>query len=245
MKAWIAFWNILLKDMRSYYLKPPNISWGLIFPLAWTAMFFVRSGRGLESIPDLLPGLMSVSVLFGTTSMLAVTVTFEKKGRSFERLLLAPIPLEVLMLAKTTGAILFGAANAFVPLAVASLLTDLSGIAWLTLIPAVVLIAVSSTFLGLFIAVSVSEVFEAQTFSNFFRFPMIFLCGLFFPVGHLPIWLRPLSYALPLTYGADVLHGSIGLSAQMPFLIDFIVLGCFCGALFAVSLRNIQSKWIV
>ena len=45
--------------------------------------------------------------------------------------------------------------------------------------PAVVLIAVASTFLGLFIAIAVSEVFEAQTFSNFFRFPMIFLCGLF------------------------------------------------------------------
>jgi ABC-2 type transport system permease protein len=245
MKAWIAFWSILLKDMRSYYLKPPNISWGLVFPLAWTAMFFIRSGRGLESVPDLLPGLMSVSVLFGTTSMLAVTVTFEKKGRSFERLLLAPIPLEALMLAKTTGAILFGAANAFVPLAMALLLTDLSGIAWLTLIPAVVLIAVSSAFLGLFIAVSVSEVFEAQTFSNFFRFPMIFLCGLFFPIAHLPIWLRPLSYALPLTYGADVMHASIGGTGRMPFLIDFIILGCFCAALFAVSLRNIRRKWIV
>lgn len=245
MKVWIAFWSILLKDMRSYYLKPPNISWGLVFPLAWTAMFFIRSGRGLESVPDLLPGLMSVSVLFGTTSMLAVTVTFEKKGRSFERLLLAPIPLEALMLAKTTGAILFGTANAFVPLAMASLLTDLSGIAWLTLIPAVVLIAVSSTFLGLLIAVSVSEVFEAQTFSNFFRFPMIFLCGLFFPVATLPIWLRPLSYALPLTYGADIMHGSIGGTGRMPFVLDFIVLGCFCGALFAVSLRNIRRKWIV
>jgi len=26
MKRWIAFWNILLKDVRTYYLKPPNIS---------------------------------------------------------------------------------------------------------------------------------------------------------------------------------------------------------------------------
>ena len=69
----------------------------------------------LESILSLLPGVVAVSILFGTTSMLAVTVTFEKKNRSFERLLLAPIPLELLMLAKTGGAILFGVANAFVP----------------------------------------------------------------------------------------------------------------------------------
>lgn len=102
--------------MRTYYLKPPNISWGLIFPLAWTGMFFSKSGSGLGSITMLLPGVVAVSILFGTTSMLAVTVTFEKKNRSFERLLLAPIPLELLMLAKTSGAILCGVANAFVPL---------------------------------------------------------------------------------------------------------------------------------
>jgi len=41
------------KDLRAYYLKPPNTSWGLIFPLAWTGMFFIRSGSGLDSIPAL------------------------------------------------------------------------------------------------------------------------------------------------------------------------------------------------
>jgi len=245
MKAWIAYWNILSKDMRSYYLKPPNISWGLVFPLAWTAMFFIRSGSGLDSIAALLPGVMAVSVLFGTTSMLAVTVTFEKKGRSFERLLLAPISLELLMLAKTTGAILFGVANAFVPVLMAAFLADLSGVNWATLLPAVFLIAISSTFLGLFIAVSVSEVFEAQTFSNFFRFPMIFLCGLFVPIEQLPVWLRPFSYALPLTYGADVLHASIHRPSNMPLPLDFVMLAAFCALLFGISLRNIRKKWII
>ena len=244
MKLWTAFLSILAKDMRTYYLKPPNISWGIIFPLAWTGMFFVRSGSGLESIPTLLPGVVAVSVLFGTTSMLAVTVTFEKKNRSFERLLLAPIPLELLMLAKTSGAILFGMANAFVPVIMATFLADLSGLAWGTFVPAVALIAVASTFLGLFIAVAVSEVFEAQTFSNFLRFPMIFLCGLFFPIAKLPVFLRPLSYALPLTYGADLLHGSVHGAHSMPFALDLAVLGAFCVALFAASLVNIRRKWI-
>ena len=160
MKAWIAFWNILVKDMRSYYLKPPNISWGLLFPLVWIVMFFVRSGLGIESLPDLLPGLVALSILFGTTSVLSVTVTFEKKGRSFERLLLAPISLEALMMAKTSGAILFGSINALLPIFIAMFLTDLSAINWTVLVPAMVLIAISSTFLGLFIAVSVKEVFE-------------------------------------------------------------------------------------
>ncbi|MFW6202844.1 MAG: ABC transporter permease, partial [Marinilabilia sp.] len=72
MKQWIAFWNIVWKDMRGYYLKPPNISWGLIFPLAWTLMFFIRSGSGMEDVIEILPGVMGISILFGTTSMLAV-----------------------------------------------------------------------------------------------------------------------------------------------------------------------------
>ena len=159
MKRWIAFWNILVKDMRAYYLKPPNISWGLIFPFAWTAMFFIKSGGS-------------------------------------------------------------------------------------AVIPAVALIAVSSTFMGLFIAVSVSEVFEAQTFSNFFRFPMVFLCGLFFPIDRLPLVLKPLSYVLPLTYGADILHRAFNGKGAMPIPVDFGLLLLFCLLLFAISLRNIRSRWI-
>jgi ABC-2 type transport system permease protein len=245
MKSWIAFWNILLKDIRTYYLKPPNVSWGIIFPLAWTGMFFIKSGSGLESISTLLPGVVAVSILFGTTSMLAVTVTFEKKNHSFERLLLAPIALELLMLAKTSGAILFGTANAFVPVVMAAFLIDLSHVAWGAFAPAVFLIAVASTFLGLFIAVAVSEVFEAQTFSNFFRFPMIFLCGLFFPIEKLPVFLKPFSYAFPLTYGTDVLHGALHGGNTMPFSLNLVILCVFCIGLFAISLHNIRRRWIV
>jgi ABC-2 type transport system permease protein len=244
MNHWIAFWNIVLKDMRAYYLKPPNISWGIIFPIAWTGMFFIKAGGGVQQVLPLLPGLVAISILFGTTSMLAVTVTFEKKARSFERLLLAPIPLEILMLAKTGGAILFGIANALVPLALAAVMTDLSQVQWSAVVPAVTLIAMVSTFLGLFIAVSVSEIFEAQTFSNFFRFPMIFLCGLFFPVEALPTFLRPLSYLLPLTYGADILHGAMHQNNKMPLPLDFALIGVFCIGLFLISIKNIQRKWI-
>ena len=245
MRIWIAFWNILIKDMRTYYLKPPNVSWGILFPLAWTGMFFIKSGSDPQSIATLLPGVVAVSILFGTTSMLAVTVTFEKKSRSFERLLLAPIPLEILMLAKTGGAIIFGSANALVPILLAGFLVDLSQVAWAVFAPAIIMIATASTFLGLFIAVAVSEVFEAQTFSNFFRFPMIFLCGLFFPVAKLPVFLRPLSYALPLTYGADALHGAVHGRHNLPFAFDLALLAAFCAVLFGASLWNIRRKWIV
>jgi len=79
---------------------------------------------------------------------------------------------------------------------------------------------IAGLVLGLFIAVSVSEIFEAQTFSNFFSFPMIFLCGLFFPLDGLPLLLGPLCYILPLTYSADMLHGAFNGRIVKPFWVD-------------------------
>lgn len=247
MKTCIAFWNILKKDIQNYYLKPPNISWGIIFPLSWTLMQLIRStgGMNLSDIRGLLPGLMAMSVLFGTTSMLAVTITFERKGRSFDRLLLAPISLSTMVAAKLSGAILFGLFNAFVPVLFAAFFVNLSGINWGAVLLAIFLIAVTSTLLGLMIAVSAKEIFEAQTFSNFFRFPMLFLCGLFLPISSLPVFLRPVSYLLPLTYGTDLLSGAIlGTGALSPVLCILILLA-FAAALFAFCQYNIRRKWIL
>ena len=243
MRESIDFWAILSKDMKTYYLKPPNISWGLLFPISWTLMFFIRTQSAID-IKELLPGVMGLSILFGATSMLAVTITFERKSRSFERLLLAPISLNILMLAKTSGAILFGIVNALVPVFFASFLIDLSGVDWVVLFLAIVLIAATSTFLGLYIAVSASEVFEAQTFSNFFRFPMMFLCGLFIPVENLPAWLQPVSYCLPLTYGADMLRGAINGTTMFSIMDEFLILCVFSMGLFWYSTQNIKKKWI-
>lgn len=247
MKTWIAFWNILKKDIQNYYLKPPNISWGIIFPLSWTLMQLIRSSGGINmsDIRTLLPGLMAMSVLFGTTSMLAVTITFERKGRSFDRLLLAPISLSTMVAAKISGAILFGLFNAFVPVLFASFFIDLAGINWGAVLLAVFLIAVTSTLLGLMIAVSAKEVFEAQTFSNFFRFPMLFLCGLFLPISSLPVFLRPLSYLLPLTYGTDLLSGAILGAGMLPPVLCVLLLLAFAAGLFAFCQYNIRRKWIL
>lgn len=246
MNSWIAFWNILKKDIRNYYLKPPNISWGIIFPLSWTLMQLIRTPQAQSvNIRELLPGLMGMSILFGTTSMLAVTITFERRGRSFERLLLAPISMTTMVLAKISGAILFGVGIAFSPILFTAFLIDLSGINWGIVMISILLIATTSTLLGLAIAISSKEVFEAQTYSNFFRFPMLFLSGLFLPIEKLPAFLRPVSYCLPLTYGVDMLNGAIMHSGCINTWVNFLVLIAFGLLLFIYCQWSIKRKWIL
>jgi ABC-2 type transport system permease protein len=244
MRSLIAFWSILLKDMKNYYLKPPNISWGIIFPFAWMMMFFLRSGKAF-SIEEIFAGIVAMSILFGTTSMLAVTITFERKAKSFDRLLLAPISTEILVFSKISGAVVFGIINSFIPVLI-SVLYFKSGVSnWYLLFIGILLLSIVSTLLGLSIAVSAREVFEAQTFSNFFRFPMIFLCGLFIPIASLPVYIRPLSFILPITYGVDILKYSISNDNFISLPINIIVLIVFCVGLFYFSIFNIRRKWIV
>ena len=244
METLIAFWSILRKDIKNYYLKPPNISWGIIFPLSWTLMQLIRSSGNI-GIVELLPGLMGMSVLFGTTSMLAVTITFERKSSSFDRLLLAPISIGILVLAKILGAILFGIFNAFMPVIFVAFLVNLNGIKWSLTLIAVILIAVTSALLGLLVAVSVEEVFEAQTLSNFFRFPMLFLCGLFIPLDRLPILLKPISFSLPLTYGVDMLNSAVMGISNFNTLFSIFLMFVFIILLFYLCKRNIEKKWIL
>jgi len=244
MKQNIAFWNILLKDMRNYYLKPPNISWGIIFPFAWMLMLFVKTKTAFN-IEEVFSGIVAISILFGTTSMLSVTITFERKSRSFERLLLAPISMELLVTAKITGAILFGIFNSIIPVLLSVLYFKAVVVNWPMLITGIILLSIISTLLGLFISVSAKEVFEAQTYSNFFRFPMIFLCGLFIPVAALPVFIQPLSYLLPVTYGVDILKYSITGNNAVSLLLDLTLLIFFCFLLFYSSLNNIRKKWII
>jgi ABC-2 type transport system permease protein len=73
---------------------------------------------------------------------------------------------------------------------------------------------------------------------------MIFLCGLFFPILSLPIFIRPLSYVLPVTYGVDIIHGAVTGEHIMSFTLDFLIIGAFCIVLFLLSLYNIRKKWV-
>ena len=137
--------------------------------------------------------------------------------------MLAPISLNVMLLAKIAGTIIFGMFNAFVPIAFASFFIDLKGVNFGIILPAVFMIALSSALMGLLIAVSAKQVFEAQTFSNFFRFPMLFLCGLFIPISDLPVFLRPISL-LAAHLRMDILKAAI---TEEYFFPDIVVLYSF------------------
>jgi len=222
---------IVEKDLKAYYFKPPNISWGILFPVVLALAFSLRNPEGLS---ELAPGLVAMAALFGTTSMEAIVITFEKRVGAFERLLLAPVSHASIMLGKILGGAVFGLVISTVMTVLTTVflgaqITDLLGFT-----AALLLTVVAHSALGALVAVSVKEVFEAQTLSNYFRFPMIFLCGVFIPLRRMPQALQIVARLLPLTYSVDAFRAVMG-GAGPGLILDLAVLVVYCSALVSGS----------
>jgi len=83
-------------------------------------------------------------------------------------------------------------------------------------------------------------VFEAQTLSNYFRFPMIFLCGIFIPLEKMPNVLRYLARALPLTYSVDGFRVLMGAGGSI--LFEVAVLSLYTVLLVMLSVRLLRKN---
>jgi ABC-2 type transport system permease protein len=234
-----CLWYIALKDLRAYYFKPPNISWGILFPFAFVLAFAIRTPTDLQS---LTPGLLALTVLFSTSSMEATVIVFERRLGSLERLLLAPMRLPAMLAGKMLGGMVFGLTVTLVVLVIILLVFGAEGINWLLLAAALLLSAAAFAALGAFVSVAVKEVFEAQTLANFIRFPMMFLGGIFVPVASLPPGLQVIARLLPLTYAVEALR--VALLGGSPALaaLDLLILAGFAAGLFALAVRVLARR---
>jgi len=230
---------IALKDMKAYYLKPPAISWGILLPIALSLAFYLRSPEGFQ---DMVPGLVAMTVLFSTTAMEAVVITFELRIGALERLLLAPISLAAVLMGKVLGGVLFGLMISFVVAVVCIIGLGLFQWSLLWLLAVLLLSALTFSGLGAFISVSVREVFEAQTLANFLRFPMIFLCGVFVPLSSLPPLLRGIAYLLPLTYAVEGIQNAVVPFSLTAILVDILVLIAFALLFLSLALVILRRR---
>jgi len=214
---------IALKDIKTYYFKPPAISWGIVFPITWILAFYLRNPGDFK---ELVPGLIAMTILFSTTAAEAVVLNFELRLGTLERLLLAPISIDAVLLGKVLGGVIFGFLMTITITIFSVLILGLHpNLFYLSLIIFPSLFVFSS--LGAFLCMMVKEVFEAQTLLNLPRFLMIFLSGVVYPVSKLPVVLQYFSYVLPLTYTVDGLKRAFSKSLNKMVLLDSLILIIF------------------
>jgi len=232
-----GIWCIIAKDMKTYYLKPPAISWGIVFPIAWVLAFYLRNPVDFKG---LVPGLLAMTALFSTTAAEAVVINFELRLGSLERLLLAPISIMAILLGKILGGAIFGLlmSSLVTVMCVFLLNFDLHWISFLSiLLPA--LLAFST--MGSLLCLMVKEVFEAQTLLNLPRFVMVFISGVVYPVEAMPKALQFLAHLFPLTYAVKGFQGVSGVSQGANVALHAAVLMAF-SLIFFLPAANLLSK---
>jgi len=205
------------KDIESYYSKPPLITWGLLFPAVLMLAVYVKEPAAYIAVA---PGIIAMTLLFGNTSMAAIVITFEKRSGTFQRLLLAPVTHRTIILGKAASAAIYGVATSLILALGLTTLLKMPLVSPLSFIVGLFLGACTFSLLGLTASVMVREVFEAMTMMNFFRFPILFISGVFMPVEALPAWLKPLAMLSPLTHVVELLR--FGISGNSYFSSPWI-----------------------
>jgi ABC-2 type transport system permease protein len=192
-----------------------------------------------QAIDYLTPGILAMSLmqlgLFGTATPLVAL----RQEQVLRRLGATPLPrwqliVSNILLRLTIGlaqsAIIIGLAAAAFNVQIANNLPALVGL--------VVLGALTFVGLGYLIASFSRTVEMASGLSSAINFPMMFLSGIFFPLGDLPAFLSPVVRALPLTYLADAIRQvTLGSVPEFPIMVDVGVLAGWAVACALISAR--------
>jgi ABC-2 type transport system permease protein len=227
------------KNMRLYYTKPPVLMFGLLFPLFMFFAFFV--GRHLD-LTTFFPAFLAMMLFFTASSVGPLITPWEKREKTYERLLSYPVTHDSIILGDVTAGAVFGigisllvwiASVFFLPVAVMN-----PGL----FVLAFILGTLSCSALGVLLASPASDSPpNVMIFSNLVRFPLIFISGIFVPLQQMQGWGLALAYCSPLTYMVDLFNAAMsGTSAFSPFVDCSVLIAVSVG--FILAARVIQKR---
>ncbi len=220
-----AGWAIARKDMMIYYLKPNIIVSGILFPLFMFLAFAIGRNEDPEA---LIPGLIAITILFSASSIEPVSIPIERRVKTFDRLLSAPISMNTLVFGESLSGFLYSLVIALIPLGIGVIVyhTQVFHIVFLSI--AILLTSFCFATLGtLFAAYPTENVGEVMSMLNLVRLPLIFISGVFIPISTMPLIGQIIALLSPLTYANDLIQYSYGGSSHFTPVLDLIILIIF------------------
>jgi len=135
----------------------------------------------------------------------------ERRIKTFDRFLSAPVSLMTVLLGKTMAGFIYGIGISVIPIlvGVAFFQSTITNLAALT--AGMILSASAFAAMGIMFA-SLPGQGPGQVLMpmNFVRIPLLFISGVFIPVKDLPTWGQVLSVFSPLTHTIELVRGGLG-----------------------------------
>lgn len=223
---WHLFFQSILvtteKNMRIYYFKGPVVVFGLLFPLIMFLTFFI--GRDLDIIL-FFPGFLAMMLFFTASSVGPLITPWEKREKTYERLLSLPVILESIVIGDILAGAIFGAGISIVVFFACSLVLSIPVTSIPLLVLAFILGSVTFAALGTLLASPTTDnPSNIMMLSSLVRLPLMFISGIFIPLSQLTGWFFLLTSVSPLTYLVDLFHAALNGDAVYPPWVDILVL---------------------
>ena len=169
----------------------------------------------------LAPGFMALTVVMAGLSGVAASIARERETGTFVEILVSPISGTSVIFGKALAQTVRGIIQALMVLILSIILFGVKVYGNLFLMFFVLLLTVLS-FVGIgIIATTIAAEQETAMLVLFLiQFPMMFLCGVFFPIEQMPLWMQQIARVIPLTYAVQALRKVIifgaGLGQVLP-----------------------------
>lgn len=226
---------IVEKNIRIYYSKGPVIIFGLLMPFFLFLSFYIGRDMPIEA---LIPGLLGMTAFFTATSVGPAIVPWEARAKTLERLISSPVSLQTIFMGDMLSSFVFGILVSAVAVA-ASLLIGVGIANPFLLCFGLVL----STFCFASFSILLSAYPPTDNpatimmLSSMIKFPLVFISGIFIPIGELPVWGKTIAAISPLTYFTDLARYSIQGTSYYPIALDVLALIAFTIAFLFAAIK--------
>jgi ABC-2 type transport system permease protein len=220
--SWLLQFKMIL---RSPFDGIGNVIYPLFF--ATVAFFVFRAGHSPRTLIYASLGAAVMGMWSSVSTSAGSTMQRERWWGTLELLVAAPRHFALVLLPATLGLATIGVYNL-----AATLLWGrfLFGVHLTIAHPLLFALAILGTVLsfgglGFLFAVSFVRYRFAWVLGNFFEYPVWLICGFLVPLALLPVWVRPISWALAPTWGMNAIRESALGGSPLPDLGACLALG--------------------
>ena len=202
-------------------------------------------GYDLEMIDTIGPAVLGLVIFFFAFIVSAISFLREKTLGTLEKFMVSPL---------SRGEIISGYILGFSLMAIVQSTTTLLIVVFVFGVPmkgspitafaVILLLGAGALALGSFVSNFARSEFQVVQFIPIVIIPQIVLCGVFWPVQSVPEFLRPISYALPLTYASDALREILLKGAGLAEILypDLLALAAFFAIFFAAATLMLRRE---
>lgn len=238
----VGWWLQLKMRSRSAFEGVLGMLWPLFF--ATTIFLMYRQTASGSALIGAAVGASAMGVWSATSTTASSALQSERRQGTLELLVAAParLPLVVLPIALSMATIglyslvatlLWGRLAFGIPIS----LHDTVGF-----VCAVLAIVIAIGLIGFLQAIMMVRYRSAWAVGAALELPVWLLCGFLVPLSQLPAWVRPVSWALPPTWGVYALRAAaLGGSPWLDIVLCLVLGGGYAILATALSYRLVDS----